>query len=353
MKQEQFVLRHQQEWQVFEAWLQRSARRSAPNKAGAADDASKTAAPPTAIPSPGQPTPLADEDMPARYRRVCHQLALARRRGYSPQVTARLQHLMQQGHTVLYRAPRPRWRRAAEFLFAEFPQLVRSQAGYMAAATALFVVPLVTIFVLLQFRPELIHGLMDPMQVTQVERMYDPAATAQKLGRDSGTDWQMFGHYIMNNISIGLRTFASGLLAGLGTVLVLLFNGITIGAVAGHLHQIGYGVTFWRFVAGHAPFELTAIVIAGGAGLQLGLKVLAPGRRRRIDALVEGGKIGARLCLGVAAMLLVAAFIEAFWSSIATVPAWVKYSVSAALWTLVLAWLWRGGRGRAEAIDAD
>ncbi|MCC4591335.1 stage II sporulation protein M [Xanthomonas campestris pv. cannae] len=351
MKQEQFVLRHQHEWQAFEAWLQRSgsARKPTPTATDTPSDATAAVAPP----HPNQPPPLADEDVPARYRRLCQQQALACKRGYSPQVTARLQHLMQQGHTVLYRAPRPRWRRAAEFLFAEFPQVVRSQAGYMAAATALFVVPLVTIFVLLQFRPELIHGLMDPMQVSQIERMYDPAASAQKLGRDSGTDWQMFGHYIMNNISIGLRTFASGLLAGLGTVLVLLFNGITIGAVAGHLHQIGYGVTFWRFVAGHAPFELTAIVIAGGAGLQLGLKVLAPGRRRRIDALVEGGKIGARLCLGVAAMLLVAAFIEAFWSSIATVPAWIKYCVSALLWTLVLTWLWRGGRGRVEAIDAD
>jgi uncharacterized membrane protein SpoIIM required for sporulation len=337
MKQEQFIARHQHEWQAFETWLQTHGRKPATNAPGSAAD----------------PARLADEDVPARYRRLCQQLALARKRGYSPLVAARLQQLMQQGHTELYRPPRPRWRRAAEFLFADFPQLVRSQAGCMAAATALFVVPLVTIFVLLQYRPELIHGLMDPLQVAQMERMYDPATAAHKLGRDSGTDWQMFGHYIMNNISIGLRTFASGLLAGLGTVLVLLFNGVTIGAVAGHLHQIGYGVTFWRFVAGHAPFELTAIVIAGGAGLQLGLKLLAPGRRRRIDALVEGGTIGAKLCLGVAFMLLVAAFIEAFWSSIGSLPAAVKYGVSGLLWTLVLLWLWRGGRGVAEAGDAD
>ncbi|PAK99903.1 hypothetical protein B8W90_14245, partial [Staphylococcus hominis] len=70
----------------------------------------------------------------------------------------------------------------------------------------------------------------------------------------------MFGYYIMNNISIGLRTFASGLLAGLGTVLVLLFNGLTIGAAAGHLQHIGHGDPFWRFVCGHGAFELTAIV---------------------------------------------------------------------------------------------
>ncbi|WP_164133269.1 stage II sporulation protein M, partial [Stenotrophomonas maltophilia] len=119
--------------------------------------------------------------------------------------------------------------------------------------------------------------------------------------------------------------------------------------VAGHLQHIGHGGPFWRFVAGHGAFELTAIVIAGGAGLQLGMKLLAPGRRSRLDALVDGGRIGARLCLGVAFMLLVAAFIEAFWSSIAEVPAWTKLGVAGVLWAGVLLWLWRGGRGGGHA----
>lgn len=329
MRQEQFVTRHQHEWRQFEDWLQQ--------RGGSARKARGTPAPDLA----------GDETIPERYRRLCQQLALARRRGYSPQLVERLQQLMQRGHNLLYRAPPPRWQRAVEFLFAGFPQLVRGQAAAMWVACALFVVPLVGVFVLLQYRPELVHLLLDPPQIAQMEKMYAP--TAEHLGRDSGTDWAMFGHYIMNNISIGLRTFASGLLAGVGTVLVLLFNGLTIGAVAGHLQQVGYGDAFWRFVVGHAPFELTAIVIAGGAGLQLGLRLIAPGRRRRIDALVEGGVIGARLCLGVAFMLLVAAFIEAFWSSIAWVPAWGKFTVSGVLWALVFAWLWRGGHGGGDA----
>ncbi|MGE8232768.1 MAG: stage II sporulation protein M [Stenotrophomonas sp.] len=329
MRQEQFVTRYQHEWQQFEDWLQRRGERSRKQRHDT------------------DPDLLGDETIPQRYRRLCQQLALARRRGYSPQLVEQLQQLMQRGHNLLYRTPAPRWQRVVEFLFADFPSTVRSQAGAMWVACALFVVPLVGIFVLLQYKPELIHMLLDPRQVAQMEKMYDPAA--DHLGRDSGTDWAMFGHYIMNNISIGLRTFASGLLAGIGTILVLLFNGVTIGAVAGHLQQIGSGDPFWRFVVGHAPFELTAIVIAGGAGLQLGLRLLAPGRKRRIDALIEGGVIGARLCLGVAFMLLVAAFIEAFWSSIAWVPMWGKLSVSAVLWTVVLVWLWRGGRGAGHA----
>ena len=333
MRQEQFVARHQAEWEAFEQWLQR--RGGGPGRSRTAGTG--------AVP---------DEEMPARYRRLCQQLALARRRGYSPPLVERLQQLMQGGHAVLYRAPPPRWKRALEFLVAGFPQLVRQQAGVMWASTALFALPLVGLFTLLQWKPELVHHVLDPMTLAQMERMYDPADPRQALGRDSGSDWQMFGHYVMNNISIGLRTFAGGLLAGVGTIVVLIANGVTIGAVAGHLQAIGSGDPFWRFVAGHAALELTAIVIAGGAGLRLGLDLVAPGRRRRRDALVQAGRIGARLCLGVAVMLLLAAFVEAFWSSTQSIPAWIKFSVAGLLWLAVLGWLWRGGHGRA-AEDAD
>lgn len=329
MRQEHFIVRHQAEWLAFEQWL--DARAARPRRARA-DRGWRG---------------LADEDLPAAYRRLCQQLGLARRRGYSPQLVARLQELMQRGHAVMYRPPLPRWRRAFEFFLADMPRLVRAESGVMWASLALFAIPLVASFLAVQLKPELIHTLMDTQQVAELEAMYDTASS--KLGREAESDLMMFGYYIFNNIGIGLRTFASGLLAGVGPALALAFNGVIIGGVAGHLQLSGHGDPFWRFVAGHSAFELSAIVIAGGAGLRLGLDMLAPGRRRRVDALVEGGRRGARLCLGVFAMLLAAAFIEAFWSSIGWIPAMVKYSVGGGLWALVLAWLWFGGRDRDAA----
>ena len=329
MRQEHFIVRHEAEWRAFEHWL--DARAARPRRARA--DRSWRG--------------LADEDLPAAYRRLCQQLGLARRRGYSPQLVARLQELMQRGHAVMYRPPLPRWRRAFEFILADMPRLVRAESGVMWAALALFAIPLVASFIAVQVKPELIHTLMNTQQVAELEAMYDTASS--KLGRDAESDLMMFGFYIFNNIGIGLRTFASGLLAGLGPALALAFNGFMIGGVAGHLQASGHGDPFWRFVAGHSAFELSAIVIAGGAGLRLGLDFIAPGRRRRVDALVEGGRRGAWLCLGVFAMLLAAAFIEAFWSSIGWIPALVKYSVGGALWALVLGWLWFGGRDRHAA----
>lgn len=338
MRQERFVALHVHEWDQFEAWLDaRAGKVRDLRRAGVQDPRWQG---------------MRDDSVPSAYRRLCHQLSLARRRGYSPQVVDRLQDLMQRGHAMLYRPAPVRWRAALSFLFQGFPRMVRAEWRCMLAATLLFVVPLVGLFVAMQLRPELVHSVLPFEQVAQMEAMYEPGKA--KLGRDSGGDLQMFGFYVFNNVGIGFRTFAAGLLAGVGSAFVLGFNGVVIGTVAGHLQQIGYGEQFWRFASGHAPLELTAIVIAGGAGLQLGLRLLAPGNRRRRDALAEGGRRGGLLCIGVLAMLVLAAFVEAFWSSIGWMPAGVKYGVSAALWVLVLGWLWRGGRGLpgTEARDA-
>jgi uncharacterized membrane protein SpoIIM required for sporulation len=323
MKQQRFVALHEREWDSLQSWL--SALDRQPKRTLRQEQAL---------------------DFPSSYRRVCHHLALARGRGYSHEITDRLQRLVQQGHRVLYRAPAPRWHRVAGFLVAGFPRLVRAQWRCMAAAAVLFYLPALVTLILMQVRPELAHTVFSSAQLAQFEKMYDPANA--HIGRSSGTDMQMFGFYVMNNVSIAFRTFASGLFFGVGAIYVLGANGVLIGSMAGHLTAIGYGGPFWRFVVGHSPFELTALVIAGGAGLQLGLTLLAPGRQRRGPALVAAGWIGAQLALGAFAMLLAAAFIEAYWSSIAALPDALKFGSGALLWMLVLGWLWRGGRTGAH-----
>lgn len=332
MRQEVFVARHAAEWAAFEHWL--DARQGSPRRARA---------------SRRSWDGLADEDVPARYRRLCQQQALARRRGYSPQVTARLQTLMQRGHDLLYRPPPPPWRRMLEFLMAEFPRLVRAQRGCLWASLLLFALPMVLLFVLVLRSPELAYSVLPGQQLAEAEAMYDPARAGHGQAREAQSDMAMFGYYVWNNVSIGFRTFASGLLAGLGTVFVLMANGVAIGVTAGHLQEVGHGGPFWRFVVGHSALELTAIVIAGAAGLRLGLALVAPGQRRRIDALVVAGRDGGRLCLGILAMLVFAAFVEAFWSSTGSIPDVAKFGVGGGLWLLVLAWLWRGGRGGGDA----
>jgi uncharacterized membrane protein SpoIIM required for sporulation len=157
----------------------------------------------------------------------------------------------------------------------------------------------------------------------------------------------MFGFYIRNNVGIAFQCFASGLAAGLGSIFFIVFNGAYIGAIAGYVTERGLSETFYSFVVTHGAFELTAIVLSGAAGLKLGHSLIAPGRRTRRQSLVHAAGECVVVVYGITAMLIVAAAIEAFWSSAVWVPNAVKYGVAAVCWAVVLAYFVRQGRHAA------
>jgi uncharacterized membrane protein SpoIIM required for sporulation len=176
--------------------------------------------------------------------------------------------------------------------------------------------------------------------------MYGKDVEAWGRQRGADSDFQMLGFYIMNNIGIAFRTFAGGLFAGIGALAVLVFNGLYAGAIAGHLTSRGLGGNFYSFVITHGAFELTAIVLSGAAGLAIGHALLAPGRNTRAGALRDAATRVVPVLYGVFALLVVAAVVEAFWSSARWVPSEVKYGVGAVCWLLVIGWL--AWQGRAE-----
>lgn len=176
------------------------------------------------------------------------------------------------------------------------------------------------------------------------EQMYSPDADSIGRVRDVTTDWMMFGYYIRNNIGVAFQCFAGGLFAGVGTMFFLAYNGAFAGALAGYLTERGLGATFFSFVATHSAFELTAIVLVGAAGLRTGHALLAPGRFSRRQALMQATGESAVILYGVTAMLLLAAGVEAFWSSARWLAPSVKYGVAAMCWGTVLAYFTLQGR---------
>ncbi|MDH0896404.1 MULTISPECIES: stage II sporulation protein M [unclassified Pseudomonas] len=288
------------------------------------------------------------ESFAADYRHLCQHLALAQERGYSSHLIDQLQRLAMRGHQQFYRHRSHLGAQIISFILAGFPQLVRREWRAVLAGSALFFGSLIGMGLLTWLFPDLIYSLMDPEQVRQMEEMYDPSA--RRVGRfaerDSGDDWMMFGYYIMNNIGIAFQTFAGGLIFGLGSLFFLLYNGLVIGAVAGHLTRIGYSETFWSFVIGHGAFELTAIAFAGAAGLKLGWALLSPGRLGRGEALRQAAGKAIQLVAGVILFLLIAAFVEAYWSSMTYTTPTIKYWVGAGLWLLVIAYFVFAGRKR-------
>jgi uncharacterized membrane protein SpoIIM required for sporulation len=290
--------------------------------------------------------PFDPAEVPERYRRICHDLALAQDRRYSPDLVDRLNRLALRGHHLLYENRRRQSGRVVEFLLGGFPRLVRAEWRVVAAAAILFFGPLGVLIAVLQFQPEFVHYLLAPEQIAQFHAMYDPAN--RRLGmREADGSLQMFGFYIWNNVRIGFQTFAGGLAFGVGSVWFLGANGVIIGAVAGYLTQVGYSETFWSFVSGHSSPELLAIVISGAAGLRLGLALIAPGGLTRKSALMAAAKPAVRLMYGAAIMFMFAAFVEAFWSPLTEVGFEVKIAVGLAGWALALAYFLFAGRARA------
>lgn len=283
--------------------------------------------------------------LPDEHARICAMLALARERRYTLGLIDRLEELALRGQRVLY-AGRAEPEPLLRGLLVRFPQAVRAHWALHALAFVLFVGPWLFAMMLVATRPELATMVVDPSVLTRMESMYDPGGEVQDGARTISDDVSMFGYYIWNNVGIALRTFGAGAALGVGSGLILFYNGLVIGAVSGHLTAVGLGHTFWPFVIGHGAFELTAIVIAGAAGLKLGWGLVAPGRLGRAAALRAGAKEALPLILGAGGMLIVAAGIEAFWSPSRVIPDQVKLGVGAALWAAVLGYLTLGGRAR-------
>jgi len=286
-------------------------------------------------------------ELPALYRQVCHDLALARERQLSGALVAELNELALFGHRLLYQARTGEWRGLGAFLARDFPRAVRGEWRLVLGLHALFYGLALALAVLAWAHPELIYSFVDPANVSEIESMYDPSGAIATEPRGAEADATMFGYYIWNNVSIAFRTYASGLALGVGTLVSVIFNGLYFGLIASHLVREGSAQPFFSFVIGHSAFELTAILLSGVAGMRLGLAVLAPGPRSRVSALRAAARSSLPITAGTALMLLIAAGIEAFWSP-RHVPAEVKYAVGALLWLLVALWLGAAGRSRAD-----
>lgn len=328
MNQAQFESRHQAHWREFATWLDQLGGKAV-NRAAVA------------------------RLWPHRYRALAHHLALARDRAYSPELVDFLQQLALRGHQALYGVPGNAASEVATFIGGGFAALVRRESQLVWVGIALLFMPLLGIIALLQYFPDFVYYLSDPDQLRGYERMYGPGNHALGPQHEAGSQVMMFGFYIWNNVKIDFQCFAGGLLFGVGSVFFLLFNGVSIGTVAGHLTQLGYIETFWGFVAGHSSWELLGAALSGAAGLKLGWALIAPGQLTRLAALKQAAAVSIRLLYGAAGMTVCAAFIEAFWSSLTVIPVGVKVAVGILFWLMFGIYFTLAGRGARAGDHAD
>lgn len=337
MNKRRFVRERREAWRRFEELVERLDRGSLATKLNAAEIT----------------------EFSRLFRELSNDLAIIRSRAWGQGLVSYLNDLVARGHNAFYSTPSGNLREFLRFLAVGFPRVFRRNFGYFLVAAALFFGPLGVSWAVIQWNPALASRVLPPEALTQFDEMYGDRATQseeefadpdakdenpQPEHRGFGEERALLaGFYVQHNVGIALECFGRGILLGIGTIYTLLYNGISIGAISGYVVSQGNGARFLSFVVSHGSFELTAIAVAGAGGLMLGDALVHPGQRSRLEALRDRGLEAVQMGCGAAAMLVIAALIEAFWSP-SPMPGLVKYGVAAILWSLVFAYLALAGR---------
>lgn len=278
-------------------------------------------------------------DLALLYRQTAADLATARENPDSAQLVAYLNRLLGSAHNLIYTARPARLRAIVSFFVRTVPRVFRATWTYTAGATALFAAGAIAGVALSLADPGFERFVLGGEMMDTIERgeMWTHSIVSIKPVASSAI--------MTNNLSVSFAAFALGILAGLGTVYIMAFNGLMIGVIGGACYRAGMSLSLWSFVAPHGALELPAIFIAGGAGLLLGRGVLIPGTLPRRESVAEAGHTAIRLLLGVIPLLIIAGLIEGFVSPVDVAPA-VKLLIGAGMFVLLMLYLARGGRDR-------
>ncbi|MBX6333411.1 MAG: stage II sporulation protein M, partial [Gemmatimonadaceae bacterium] len=290
-------------------------------------------------------------ELVAQYRELTTDLARLQTaaRGRDVDALFYVSRLVGAGHNLLYRQRGVSIRGAMQFLLVSVPRELRRSAVPILAAAGLLFAPMAITYRAVVRTPSLAKTLLP---AAMIDRATEGAAHAKRGDRTYVRirDFErpvMASRIISNNVQVTYTVFAAGITAGIGTVLTLVFNGVSIGAVMGLYATKGVFNQLGEFVLPHSVFELSAICIAGGGGLLIAAALLLPGARTRREALVINGRRAIRLITASTILLLFAGTIEGLISPRTDIPVAVKIGIAIACAVALAAYVSLGGRGGA------
>ena len=266
------------------------------------------------------------------YRATVADLAVARRRFAGDPLVERLERLVARARQLVYRE-RVRHATVRRYLLDDYWREIRARPGLLAVAALATFLPAVLTALWAASDPGAAAGLLPSAYRgaanPHVHNLPTGAANASALASSIFT----------NNIQVTFLNFAGGLLAGLGTLANLGYNGLLLGTIAGLSAQAGTFAVFVRYVFPHGVLELSCFTVAGVAGLRLGMALIDPGTLTRGESLRRQARPAVALLLATAPWLVLAGLTEGFVTP-AGLPLPGALAVGAALgvlfWTLVL-----------------
>lgn len=290
-------------------------------------------------------------DFAARYREVAADLARARTYRADGATLARLERLAAAGHNVLYRDERRTSARIVQVILRECPAAVWRARRVVTLALVCLFGPAAGAFLLIQERPALAYEVLPDLMIERAEA--GRAREAEGVGyiEIAAEDRPLTAALLINNnVRVAFNCFAGGIFLGVGSLFLLAYNGLALGAAAGHYANVGLFGYLFTFIVGHGVLELFAIAVAGAAGFLLGLAVLAPGDLARSEALVVQGRIAIRMVGAVVVLLVMAGLIEGLTSASGASFSF-RVAVSSASAVFLLLYLLNGARW-ASTLDA-
>ncbi len=283
--------------------------------------------------------PLAEvEELDRLYRRAAADLALARSRFPGSDAEGYLSQLVASAYRALYR-PRDRGAALLRLLREGIPGAVRRHLPALGVAVVLLAAGLAGGALAVALDPRAAELLVPAPVRSAVAggRMW----TGHLLSAAPGASGARLLH---NNVTAATLAFGLGLSAGLGTALLLLLNGVLVGAVFAHVFRHAMAADLLGFVAAHGPLELSALLLAAQAGFILAGALIDPGEWPRRAALQAAGREAAPLLAAVVPALALAALLEASVSPVQAFPAAGKAAVGMGLAIALWSWLLRRGR---------
>ncbi|MDR5683328.1 MAG: stage II sporulation protein M [Armatimonadota bacterium] len=249
----------------------------------------------------------------AELDRLYHRTAadLARARAAYPDLVPYLNRLVSGAHHVIYQPPSQGMRGVWRFYRDEAPRVVLRTWPFWSVAVGLLAAGFAVAFAVGGSDPQALRAFVPDFFEEVVERV-----EAGRAGPDVVREQAPYltSAVLTNNLRVAMLAFGGGILFGGLTAYVLVLNGLMLGAVSAVFHQYGLAFPFWSAILAHGFLELTAIVLAGGAGLVIGWALVAPGMHTRKDALVVRSREGGRLLAVTVPLFVAAAVIEGFLS---------------------------------------
>jgi uncharacterized membrane protein SpoIIM required for sporulation len=312
VQRERFVASRKERWEHFEALLKKAGRSNLRKLSG--DEVFQF----------GQ-----------LYRSATSDLAIAQRDFPHDRVTLYLNGLVGRAHPLVYQEGGVGLGRIGRFIRYGFPSAWRSVAPYTLLAFLIFLLSGLVAASLVLWKASLADVLL-PGQAQDLRSVMSQHHLWVKSATENHSVAADF--IITNNVQVAFYAFAGGMLVGLGTVWVMLQNGLSIGAVAAMVWQYGLSQPFWAFVLPHGVIELSVIFMAGGAGLLLGDTILRPGAQRRKDAIPTAARRAGVIILGCVPLLMICGTIEGFFSP-SDAPDALKFGVGGLTFVLLYGYL--------------